>query len=90
MLIIAVIAARVSFAGDDLVPGVIHTDGSFEHIGAVWEIAGDDDLDSSMTRLRDSRKAELAALCDPAVKGALRANGVQLIHYGHLRRGQQT
>jgi hypothetical protein len=27
----------------------VRTDGTFEHIGVVWEISGDDDLDSSMS-----------------------------------------
>jgi len=44
-----------------------------------------DDLDPSMTRLLESRKAELAALCDPAVKDAFTRNAVELIHYGKLR-----
>lgn len=45
-----------------------------------------DDLDASMTRLRESRLRELAALCDPAVRDAFRRHGVELIHYGQLRR----
>jgi predicted glycoside hydrolase/deacetylase ChbG (UPF0249 family) len=43
-----------------------------------------DDLDAGLTRLRESRRAELAALCDPAVKEAFRRSGIELIHYGCL------
>jgi predicted glycoside hydrolase/deacetylase ChbG (UPF0249 family) len=42
-------------------------------------------LEPDMTRLIESRRAEMAALCSPAVKDAFRASGVELIHYGHLR-----
>jgi predicted glycoside hydrolase/deacetylase ChbG (UPF0249 family) len=44
-----------------------------------------DDLDPAATRLLESRRRELAALCDPAVRRAFAANGIELIHYGHLR-----
>jgi predicted glycoside hydrolase/deacetylase ChbG (UPF0249 family) len=43
-----------------------------------------DDLDASATRLRESRVAELQALCDPAVREAFAGNKVELIHYGNL------
>ncbi len=33
---------------DSVAPGDIWTDATFEHIGAVWTITGDDDLDSTM------------------------------------------
>jgi len=42
------------------------------------------ELGPARTRLRDSRQAELAALCDPAVADALRRGGVELTHYGRL------
>ena len=41
-------------------------------------------LDPAQTRLRESRLAELAALCDPAVKKALRNYDIELTHYGRL------
>ena len=43
-----------------------------------------DDLNASVTRLRESRQAELRALCEPAVKGAFRRNGIERVHYGEL------
>jgi uncharacterized repeat protein (TIGR01451 family) len=33
--------------GNDVIPGEIRADATFEHIGVVWWIDGDDDLDSS-------------------------------------------
>ncbi len=41
-------------------------------------------LDAKATRLTASRKVELDALCDPAVKEAFRRNNVELVHYGQL------
>ena len=35
-------------AGDAVVPGTVRADATFEHLGVVWTITGDDDLDSSM------------------------------------------
>ncbi len=43
-----------------------------------------DDLPADMTRLLDSRKTELAALCDPAVKEAFAKHDIELTHYGRL------
>jgi predicted glycoside hydrolase/deacetylase ChbG (UPF0249 family) len=45
-----------------------------------------DDLDESVTRLIESRDAELAALCDDDVRKAFDENGVERIHYGKLNR----
>jgi predicted glycoside hydrolase/deacetylase ChbG (UPF0249 family) len=42
------------------------------------------DLEAAATRLRESRQAELAALCDPAVRKAFEANAIELTHYGKL------
>jgi hypothetical protein len=39
---------RIAYAGDAVVPGDVRTDATFEHIGVVWTVAGDDDLDSTM------------------------------------------
>jgi len=35
-------------AGDAVVAGAVRADATFEHLGVVWTITGDDDLDSSM------------------------------------------
>ncbi len=43
-----------------------------------------DDVAASASRLRESRKIELAALCDPAVREEFQRNGVELTHYGLL------
>lgn len=43
-----------------------------------------DDLPVDATRLLESRKAELAALCDPAVKEAFAKHDIELTHYGKL------
>ena len=43
-----------------------------------------EDLEPRLTRLRECRRAELEALCDPAVKEAFARNGVELVHYGQL------
>ncbi len=40
--------------------------------------------DEAASRLRESRRRELEALCDPAVREALRRHGVELVHYGQL------
>lgn len=40
--------ATAARAGDDVVPGAIRADATFAHIGVVWSIIGDDDLDSTM------------------------------------------
>ncbi|MHC4563680.1 MAG: carbohydrate deacetylase [Planctomycetota bacterium] len=42
-----------------------------------------DDMPTGQSRLGRARRAELTALCDPAVRGAFRQAGVELIHYGH-------
>ncbi len=42
------------------------------------------DVAASVSRLRESRKIELAALCDPAVREEFQRNGVELTHYGLL------
>ena len=43
------------------------------------------DVDSLLSRLGDSRRMELSALCDPAVVEKLRQERVELTHYGKLR-----
>ncbi len=42
------LSAVPAFSGDDVVPGTLRVDGTFEHIGALWWVGGDDDLDSSL------------------------------------------
>jgi predicted glycoside hydrolase/deacetylase ChbG (UPF0249 family) len=43
-----------------------------------------EDLDAKGTRLLESRRIEMEALCDPAVKEAFDRNQVELIDYGRL------
>lgn len=43
-----------------------------------------DDLDGGLTRLRQCRQVELAALCDPAVAEAFDRAGIERTHYGRL------
>ena len=43
-----------------------------------------DGLAAGLSRLGERRRAELAALCDPAVRRAFEQADVELIHYGHL------
>jgi hypothetical protein len=38
----------VADAGNNVVPGAVQADATFQHIGVVWAISGDDDLDSAM------------------------------------------
>jgi hypothetical protein len=35
-------------AGNDVVPGALRVDSTYQHIGALWSIEGDNDLDSSL------------------------------------------
>ena len=35
--------------GDEITPGSIRVDATYEAIGVVWEVTGDQDLDSTMT-----------------------------------------
>jgi hypothetical protein len=39
----------IAAGGDAVAPGNLRTDATFEHIGVLWWIEGDDDLDSAMT-----------------------------------------
>lgn len=43
-----------------------------------------DGISASNTRLIESRKVELEALCNPDVKNAFLNNGIELIHYGEI------
>jgi len=43
-----------------------------------------DGLDAASTRLLESRRAELAALCSPAVREAFENSEIELTHYGRL------
>ena len=43
------------------------------------------DLDRRDTRLLDSRRAEMDALCSPAVRDAFARQQLELVNYGHLR-----
>jgi chitin disaccharide deacetylase len=42
------------------------------------------DVSNEASRLRESRIAELQALCDPCVRAAADEEGIELIHYGTL------
>jgi hypothetical protein len=46
-LILATSISHATPSVDSLDPGEIRADGSFDHIGVLWEIDGDEDLDSS-------------------------------------------
>ena len=60
--LIVVGSAPVSGAlGAAVVPGEIRLDATYEHIGALWWIEGDDDLDSSLS-LEFRRSGETAWL----------------------------
>ncbi len=43
-----------------------------------------DPVETAESRLGEQRQAELAALCDPAVRAALIENKVELVHYGQI------
>jgi uncharacterized repeat protein (TIGR01451 family) len=49
IVILTTLSARPAQAADPVVPGNVRIDATFEHIGVVWWITGDDDLDSAMT-----------------------------------------
>ncbi|HHC09228.1 MAG TPA: hypothetical protein ENK55_11010, partial [Actinobacteria bacterium] len=54
LLVVAVVAAvspggPAVAAGEAIVPGEIRVDATFEHLGVVWFVTGDADLDSTMT-----------------------------------------
>jgi hypothetical protein len=74
LAILLVGAAPLAAApGDSVVPGDVRVDASFHHIGAYWEITGDDDLDSTMTLeyrptgTTEWKRAADAMRSDPAV-----------------------
>jgi len=48
------------------------------------------DLDPGQTRLVECRRAELEALCSPAVRKAFEDNEIELITYGHLHKPQSS
>jgi hypothetical protein len=50
VFIIALVAwaGAEAIAGNAVVPGAIRADATYEHLGVVWTISGDDDLDSTM------------------------------------------
>jgi len=49
LLAIAVVQTAPAVAGNALIPDATRADATFEHLGVLWWIDGDDDLDSSMT-----------------------------------------
>ncbi len=48
VLITCVAFAETAVPNTTIVPGTIRTDATFEHIGVVWEVSGDTNLDSSL------------------------------------------
>jgi len=48
LLVLLGLPGRSALAGDGVVPGTVRADATFEHLGVLWSIDGDDDLDSSM------------------------------------------
>lgn len=54
----------------------------------TWEIMTHpgfgEDLDPARTRLTAGRRAEMDALCDPRVRTAFEANGIELVNYAQL------
>ena len=77
---VIVLAATGALAGDAVVPGDIQVDATFEHIGAVWWIDGDDDLDSAMVLEFRRLGAATWRPAAPAVRAhpALIVNGAPL------------
>jgi uncharacterized repeat protein (TIGR01451 family) len=49
LLVLTAALSHAAPVGDDIIPGEIRADATFEHIGVLWWIEGDDDLDSAMT-----------------------------------------
>lgn len=43
------ITSATASSGDAVVPGEVRVDATFDNLGVVWFVAGDDDLDSTMT-----------------------------------------
>jgi len=48
LVLLLVTLTESAHAADPVVPGATRADATFEHLGMVWWIQGDDDLDSSM------------------------------------------
>ncbi len=40
---------QATTAGEALIPGELRTDATYDHIGLLWEVTGDENLDSAMT-----------------------------------------
>ena len=50
ILLMALAGSQINAApGDEIVPGEIRADATYEHIGVLWWIEGDDDLDSALS-----------------------------------------
>ena len=61
---VLVVVAEMAAAADAVVAGSVRIDATFEHLGVVWWITGDDDLDSTFTlefRLLDEARWRPAA-----------------------------
>jgi len=46
---VGVPSTALAAPGDSIVPGVVRVDTTYESIGVVWEVSGDDNLNSTMT-----------------------------------------
>lgn len=65
---------------DNVVPGTLRVDATFEHIGALWWVDGDDDLDSSLQMEFRHEGETLWVQAAPAMRAhsALLVNGAPL------------
>jgi hypothetical protein len=79
-LLVYVVSAGAAAAADAVVPGAIRTEATFEHIGVMWSITGDDDLDSTMILeyRKDGDTTWLAAAPAMRAHPTLVVNGSQL------------
>ena len=79
-VISAVFSQPVDAGGEAITPGAITTRATFEHIGLVWEVRGDVDLDSNMTIEYREQGASTWQAGAPAVRAypSLTVNGEPL------------
>ena len=71
---------RPAAAADSLTPGEIRVDATYEHIGVLWWIDGDDDLDSTMSL---EFRPQGTAVWQPGAQ-AMRAYPTIFVHDGPL------
>jgi hypothetical protein len=75
-----VLGTSVALAGNSVVPGDVQVEPTFQHLGVVWWIDGDEDLDSSMVLEFRSQGATTWKQAAPAMRAhpALIINGAPL------------